>query len=209
NEHVVQHIAIGYLSEHEEITKPDSLFRKILDTWNREQILDVISFFWSNQKYIGDEKEESKKIVEKVISFWKWIYENKYKIKLKEDISTDDKKILSAIGKLTIFLPHINEEYSQWLLLAAPYANEDFHSSFIVEYLDNFDDTQSIGYVGKICLKMLEHFIADFRQEHIRSIVEKLYNNGQKDDADTICNTYGMKGYEFLRDLYEQYNRPA
>jgi hypothetical protein len=208
NEHLVQHIALGYLLGKEDINNTEGLFRKILDAWNREQILNVVSFFWSNQKYIGNEKEESKKIVDKIISCWKWIYDNKYKTKLKEDISADDKKILSAIGKLTIFLPHINEEYSQWLLLAAPYANEDFHSSFTIEYLDKFDDTQSIGYVGKIFLKMLEHFITDFRQEHIRSIVEKLYNNGQKDDADTTCNTYGMKGYEFLRDLYEKYNRP-
>jgi hypothetical protein len=169
--------------------------------------LDVVSFFWSNQKYIGDEKEESKKIVDKIISCWKWIYDNKYKTKLKEDISADDKKILSTLGKLTIFLPHINEEYSQWLLLAVPYANEGFYSSFIIEYLDKFDDTQSIGYAGKIFLKMLEHFITDFRQEHIRSIVEKLYTNKFKEDADNICNIYGMKGYEFLRDLYEKYNK--
>ena len=207
NEHLVQHIALGYLLGNEDINKPESLFRKVLDFWRREQILDVISFFWSNQRYIEDEKEESKKIVDKIISCWKWIYNNKYKAKLKEDISADDRRILSSIGKLTIFLPHINEEYSQWLLLVAPFANEDYHSSLIIEYLDKFDDPESIGYVGKIFLKMLAHFITDFRQENIRSIVEKLYTNKFKEDADSICNIYGMKGYEFLRDLYEKYNK--
>lgn len=204
NEHLVQHIAIGYLSEHEEITKPGCLFRNVLDNWDPDQILAVVSFFWSNQKHIGDEKEESMKIVDRIISCWKWVYDNVYKNKV--DINDDDKKILSSIAKLTIFLPRINEEYSQWLLVAAPFANENYNSSFFIEYLDKFDDPESIQYVGKIFLKMLKHFIADFIQEHIRSIVEKLYNNGQKDDADTICDTYGMKGYDFLRDLYEKYN---
>ncbi|MBI4848180.1 MAG: toll/interleukin-1 receptor domain-containing protein [Nitrospirae bacterium] len=207
NEHLAQHIALEYLLGKEDVNNPESLFRKVLNAWNREQILDVVSFLWSQQKYIEDEKEESRKIVDKIISCWKWIYDNRYKTKPETDIGADDKKILSALGKLTIFLPHINAEYSRWLLLAAPYINENYHSSFIIEYLDKFDDPKSIGYVGKIFLKMLEHFIADFRQEHIRSIVEKLYINQNKEDADNICNIYGMKGYEFLRGLYEKYNK--
>jgi len=206
NQHLVQHVALGYLLGQKDIGNPESLIRKVLDAWKTNQFLDILSFFWSQQKYIDDNKEESKEIVEKIISCWRWIYDNGYKTKSKEELGADDKKILSAIGKLTIFLPYINEEYSQWLLLAAPFANEDYHSSFVIEYLDKFDDPESISYVGKIFLKMLENFITDFRQEHILSIVEKLYKNSQKDDADTICNIYGMKGYEFLRDLYEKNN---
>ena len=135
-----------------------------------------------------------------------WIYDNKYMAKQMGDIRTDDKKILSVIGKLTIFLPHINEEYSQWLLLAAPYTNENYNSSFFVEYLNKFDDPQSSVYLGKIFIKILEHYIPYFREENIQSIVEKLYKHGQKDDADKICNIYGMNSYEFLRDLYEKKN---
>ncbi len=206
NERLVQHIALGYLLEQEDINNPESLFRKVLDAWDPEQILNIVSFFWSDQKYIGDEKEESKKIVDKIIFFWKWVYSNKCKEKSEADITDDDKKIQSDLARLTVFLPGINEEYSKWLMLATPYANENYNSSFFVEYLDKFDDAESIGHVGKIFLKMLKHFIPDFRQEHIRSIVEKLYKNDYKDDADKICNIYGMKGDEFLRDLYERYN---
>lgn len=207
NEHLIQHIVLEYLLGKDDINNPESLFRDVLAVWNREQILDVVSFFGSHQKYIWDNTKESKEIVDKIISCWRWMYDNKYKTKPTEGISADDKKILSALGKLTIFLPHINEEYLQWLLLVAPFASEDYHSSLIIEYLDKFDDPESIGYVGKIFLKMLENFITDFRQENIRSIVEKLYTNKFKEDADNICNIYGMKGYEFLRDLYEKYNK--
>lgn len=208
NEHLVQHLALEYLRGKEDINNPESLLRKVLDAWNMGKILDVINFFWSNQKHFEDGKTKSQKNVGKIINCWKWFYDNKYKTKLIEDISNDDKKILSVMGKLAIFLPHINEEYSQWLLLSAPYINENYNSSFFVEYLDKFNDSQSMVYTGKILLKMLEHSIPDFRQDHIRSIVDKLYNHGQKANADDICNIYGMNGYEFLRNTYEKYNRP-
>jgi len=206
NEHLVQHIALGYLLGNEDINNPESLFRTILDAWNRDQILDVVSFFWSNQRYIEDEKEESQEIVDKIISCWKWIYDNKYQNIIESAITDDDRKILSKIARLTVFLPEINEEYSKWLILAAPFANESYNSSFFVEYLNKFNDPESLNYVGKIFLKMLNYFLPDYPYENIKSIVEKLYVNKYKDDADQICNIYGMESSDILRDLYDKYN---
>ena len=53
---------------------------------------------------------------------------------------------------------------------------------------------------------MLEKFTPDFDQKHIRSIVEFLYDAAPTDKAKTICNTYGSRGAEFLRDIYEKYS---
>ena len=38
------------------------------------------------------------------------------------------------------------------------------------------------------------------------SIIEFLYNAGAQENADKICNIYGSRGNEFLRDIYEKYN---
>jgi hypothetical protein len=65
---------------------------------------------------------------------------------------------------------------------------------------------QQTKYIGEIYLKMLEKITPDFDKKHIRSTVEFLYNTGTQEDADKICNIYGSRGYEFLRDLYEKYN---
>jgi len=209
NEHLVQHIALGYSFDFEkkDVKNTGSLFRKVLVDGTTQQLLDIVSFFWSHQKYIGDKKEESRKIIDRIISFWKWVYDNRYSNKT--EITDDDKKIQSAFAGLTAFLPGINEEYSKWLMFAAPYANENYNSSFFIEYLDKFNDPTSISYTGKIFLKMLAHFIPDFDKEHIRSIVEKLYVHKYQKDAKDICEIYGRKGagYEFLRDLYEKYNK--
>ncbi len=55
---------------------------------------------------------------------------------------------------------------------------------------------------------MLSIFIPDFDQQHIRSIVEFLYevkDEETTDSANKICNLYGRRGKEFLRDIYEKY----
>jgi len=34
-----------------------------------------------------------------------------------------------------------------------------------------------------------------------------LYNSNASDSANKICNIYGSRGYEFLRDIYEKHNK--
>ncbi|HDH00927.1 MAG TPA: hypothetical protein ENG80_03860 [Nitrospirae bacterium] len=209
NEHLVQHIVLGYLLgfDKRDLDNTESLIRKVLDGWKPTQILDIVSFLWSQQKYLREEPEGDKKIIEKIILIWRWIYENKYKDRSKADITEDDKGILSVLGRLTVFLPQIDEEYSMWLLLSVPYVKMR-GSSFVIKSLNKFDDAGSVGYVGKIFLKMLEYFIPDFDKKHIRSIVEKLYQYAQNDSANAICETYGKKNQDdFLRDLWEKNNK--
>ena len=208
NQHLIQHISLGYLFEYKKFDDPENLFKKVLETWNTEHILYITDFFWSQQRYLKEGSEKDEKIIEKIIFLWRWIYENQYKNKSEIAITDDnDKKILSSLARLTIYLDSINDESSNWLMLSAPFAKENHNSSFFIECLDKFSDPTSISYIGKIYLKMLDHFMPDFDEKHIRSIVEKLYANGPKDAADNICNTYGMKGNDFLRDLYDKYNK--
>ena len=48
--------------------------------------------------------------------------------------------------------------------------------------------------------------ITTYREEDIKSLVEKIYKYGKKTEADEICNTYGSRGIDFLRDIYEKCN---
>ena len=208
NEHLAQHITLGYILGYDPrgLDESETLIRKELDTWKPEQILDIVSFLWSQQRYLKEDQEGDREVVKKIITLWKWIYDNKYKDKSKDDMTDNDKKIQSSLSQLTVFLPSITEEYSEWLLYAAPYAEENRNVSFFIEFLDKYDDPDSIKYVGQIYLKMLASSTPSFNKEHIRSIVEKLYKHDCKDQADEICNTYGMRGMDFLRDLYEENN---
>ena len=54
---------------------------------------------------------------------------------------------------------------------------------------------------------MLLAITPDYDQEHIISIVNKIYQLGDESEADKICNVYGSRGYEFLRPIYEGYHK--
>ncbi|HAW49991.1 TPA: hypothetical protein DCX16_03465 [bacterium] len=216
SERLVQHICIGYLRGIEDINDSNSLFRKLLDKLDTSQIKEIIDFFWmqrrSEQEQGSPVEDKERLIIEnKIVGFWRWIYENKYKDKEAMSLSDDDKKILSTLTKLTVFLPEINSENFNWLIISAPYADLNFDSSFFIEYLNQLKDEGDVkeirDYIGKIFLEILEGLTPDFREEDIQSIVEFLYKSKNKEDANKICDIYGRRGHEFLRQLYEQYNK--
>jgi hypothetical protein len=208
-EHLIQHICIGYFRDHEKLDEPDSLFRKIIDAWKHDQIKEIIGFFWMQRDYLVESSDENQKIKKEIIEFWKLLYE-RYKGKDENSLSHEDKQILSSASKLAVFLPQINTESYKWLMSSAPYVHENFNSSFFIKYLDELknkgDSKEPAKYIGEIYLKMLEKITPDFDKKHIRSIIEFLYNSGAQENANKICNIYGSRGPEFLRDIYEKYN---
>ena len=215
SEKLVQHICLVYLQGVEEINDENGLFRKILDKWNLLQIKEIISWFWMQRDLlVGSIKEKKEteetvrfeKMRERIVDFWRWIYENRYKEK--QQFDEEDKEILSNLSKLTVFLENIDCDNYEWLKLSAPYIHSDFNVPFFIKYLDNLKDKdKNTGkYVGKIFLEILKNSTPDYDQKDIRSIVEYLYISDLKNYADDICDKYAKKGFEFLRDIYEKYH---
>jgi vacuolar-type H+-ATPase subunit H len=198
-----------YLRDHEKLDDPSSLFQKIIDARKPDQIREIIGFFWMQRDILTESSEENEKMREKIIEFWRQLYKN-YKGKNEKSLTQEDKKILSEASKLTIILPQIDSESYEWLMLSAPYVHEDFNSSFFIEYLDELkdkgDSKETAKYIGDIYLAMLAKSTPDFDEKHIRSTIEFVYNAGGKGKANKICNIYGSRGQEFLRDIYKRNN---
>ena len=115
---------------------------------------------------------------------------------------------MSDLSRLTCLLEEINDENSKWLLQLAPYVGEDFSSPFFIESLPPLvKDADSGKYAGAIYLEMLSAITPDFPKEEIQSLIETLYEFNNKDDANKICNIYGSRGHEFLREIYEKHNK--
>jgi hypothetical protein len=208
-EQFIQHICIGYLRDREKLDDPSSLFKRIIDAWQPDEIKEIIGFFWTQRHYLEGGSDENERTKEKIIGFWRKIYE-RYKAKDEKCLSQEDMKILSSVSRLAVFLPGIVAESNEWLMLSAMYVHEDFNSTFFIEYLDKIkdkgDSKQAAEYIGAIYLGMLQKTTPDYDKKHIRSIIEFLYNSGAQAIADDISNTYGRRGYEFLRDIYEKYS---
>lgn len=212
SERVVQHICFAYLQGIEKIKDEDGLFKKILDRWDLFQIREAIGWFWMQRDFIMEpikDKKQTEEIVriekmrELIIGFWRWVYQNKYKEK--EQLKEEDKEILSELSKLAVFLEKIDAENCKWLSLSALYIHVDFNTPFFLKYLDNLKDKDKDAgrYVVKIFLEILKNSTPDYDEKDIRSIVEYLCDSDFKKSAKEICDTYGKRGYEFLRDIYE------
>ena len=215
---LVSHIAFGYLYYKECLKENNadgepSLFWKMLteagalgksDRW-----LEIAGFFWSQgegtlrkEKKDGEGKS-SEEIKKKILEFWHWTY-NQQEL-AKENLGDEYNSFLERIAKLTILLDAINEENEKWLLLCAPHVARQYDEMFLIEYLTKFEDTESIKRIGKIFLKVLENTTPTFRQENIELIVRRIYNKGDQNDAEAICNTiYGMRGIHFLEPMWEE-----
>jgi hypothetical protein len=209
--HLTQHICIEYLNEDLDINDRNSLFNKILSKWDKKHIKSIINYFWmledspSNKKRSEIDTKDLIKRKGKIISFWRWVDENKFKGKKGKNLSNESKEIASDLSKLMVFLPEINDKNLKWLLLSATYIHTGFNSPGFIKYLDFLKDkNDSVKYVGKIFIKILDNYTPDYNQEHIRGIVDYLYKNDYQEEADEICDHYALRGYEFLRDIYEK-----
>lgn len=207
---LIAHISIAYLHGEESLKSP-SLFYEIVKDLNPHYIVEIINFFWR----IGGDEEKIENYRDKVLDFWRYIY-GELKRKINNDALTrQDKEILSELSKLIIFLPSITEEYKEWLLSTALYVDIGYNTIIFFDYLDNLKDrgdrNKSAQYIEEIFRKIIEEYgdkklLPDYPKEHIKSIVEFLYNIPEtKEYARKICNIYARRKSPFLKEIYERH----
>jgi hypothetical protein len=192
-EQVIQNICVAYLRGLEDLN--EGLFADLVREWRENDISEIIRFFWMLRK--EDLKAQTRDVI---LNFWRQSYQ---KIKRREEANCE---ILSDLNLLTAFLTDFSDEQKEWLLQAAPYVDERHNSSFFLEYLDGLAYTNPAA-VAEIMIKILTRTAPWYKEESIRSIVEKLYKAGEKAKANEICDAYARKGnYDLLRDLHGKYN---
>jgi hypothetical protein len=192
---IIQNITVGYLRAYERLTGEKSLFAEILKQWRQTDISEVVSFFWM----LRDARPKIK-TQKRILDFWKWCYK---KIDGNEE---SNRKILSDLNLLTVFLKAISKEHKEWLFQSAPYVDEAHHSSFFLEYMDRLVN-HNPREIAEVYLKMLTGTVPTYKESDVRSIVKKLYESGLTQQANAISNEYARRGLpELLRDLFDQNN---
>lgn len=204
---LINHICYGYLVGWDNLDEPDCLVQKLLNLWDSEKIIGVIDNFWGQREYLRFESEGNRKIREKILNVWALIYN---KLQGKEDLNQDEQEIASSTALLADILERLDDKTCNWLTMAAKYVHLDFNAPHFIEYLNRLkekgDPKIISSYLAKIFLTMLETFTPDYDCQHIQQIVEFLYNNGQDENANKICEKYGREGYSFLQDIWKDHN---
>ena len=190
-EHLVQHVCISYLSEWEELENSDSLINILLKRENPAELKEICRFI------NGADKD---KIV-RVRALWD---------SLVGILKKDERKfrmVISDLSRWISLVDDIDEDVFVWLRFSAGHVEANYNAYFFIEHLNRLVAENSMK-VSDLMIDMLNSGIyPDFDLLHIKNIVETLYEKGIKEKADRICNIYMANRLNFLRDIYEKYNK--
>lgn len=206
----IHHITIGFIHDLENLSNT-SLFGILLTKAENERNYSQIDYVVMSLYSLKNSSLDMK-IKNRIIKFWKYLYN---KLKKKTNLNDSEKNVLSSLSNLTIYLNEINGDNSDMILLSATYLNNNyFNSSSLIESLDKLKDKGNVEIagenIGKILLEIANSSIPVFQEKRISSIVKYLYsesNEKLKNVANKICIFYAQKGFLFLKDIYESYNK--
>lgn len=199
DEHIVeklaQHIAIGYIYNLENLHDKNSLISQLIENGNRKQLLAIISFFWMIREDINVEI--------KIKPLWKVIFN-----KLKDNLEvSENQEVISKFIEWLAIIDEIDDEIFEWLKPAIRYSSKYSSTIFLSENLLKHV-SKAPRRVGELYIEMLNNNIyLDYKIDDIKKTIRILYEKGEKDLAVRICNLYGVRGFDFLVDIYFEYNR--
>jgi hypothetical protein len=187
---VIAHICIAYAEGWELIDDEDSLIDTILK--KNETHDKIIHFFNANSKNLKSEYKS------KVKSLWKILF----------DINKGSNNAI--VGKLTdwlVIFDELDEELYLWSKEGASHIKPYWETHGFIKNLAKFaeKEPQKTGELFWALIKDTEH-VPDYKKEDIINIIKTLYQKGEKEMANRICNKFGEKGNDFLRETYELNN---
>jgi hypothetical protein len=95
-----------------------------------------------------------------------------------------------------------------WLQISATAFDDNWTSGTFIQYLRKHV-SKTPAFVGDLYLKMLNAgTYPHYKTEDIKAIVQALYDAGEKDTANKICNIYFSKGFELLKEIFQLNNIP-
>ena len=198
---LIEHVCIGWIEDQETLDDKNSLIYQLINSDNPKFLSEMVHFFWKQQDDTSD------KVKSKVRQAWRTLIE----FLSQKSAEAEYREILGSLSGWLGLIDRIDAEALKWLKLSAKYVERGFDSASFVEALREHV-TQTPKEVGEIYLEMLNNKIyPDYPPTDIQEIVRILYNQGDKEEADEICNLYAAAGadakviFDFLRPLYEEY----
>lgn len=193
-ERLTQHICIGYLEGWEEIEKSDSLITQIINNGDHKHLSEIVRFF--------SHHEVELRYNPKVKPLWKQLFNH---LNTKVGSNKDYEPILADLSRWIDLINEIDEEICEWLKISVKY-HTHFSDIVFKNYVRHIQKTPK--YVGEIYLEVARNnLIAPYYTEDVKGLVRSLYEHNEFQSADKICNLYAERGYDFLKDIFVEFNK--
>lgn len=193
-----------------EIVGEDNLVTKLLSSSSAEMVSDFVSFLW----YIHDKVEfidpnERKSFKDQVLKVWRMIL-----LRFQNSNDAKEREAIFSCHHLDSYVEQLEETSFALIMETVPYLKESYQAHDLIEFLN---EKKSVGdslavaiMIGKIFTQILLVSKPDYPEDAIREIVEFLYNqmnDETKTYADHICEEYARAGNQFLKELFNRFNK--
>ena len=202
---IIRHIVAFYFWGFEDLEK-EGLFSMLINKGNHTNILELINFVWRQQGYLRSLNRGEVKNFETIIfNLWNFLasrYENAK--------GEEEQKVLAGLSNLVVFVPELNDAYTNLVLKSSGITDKHFHSHYLIENLiklkDRGESNETAKHVGVILNSIqFAPYFSSIDNKHIIDLVVFLYENRQKQIADEFCNKMAKQGHEFLIEIHNKY----
>jgi len=194
HEVALQFLAIGYLNGLDRLDEANGLIASLIRECDVEKIRHLLWVFWTlrGSGALGDHKD-------RIIDLWEAVLQ-----RIADDKSAY-KRVLSRLNLLAVFIDNIDGRVETLWKDAAAYAEVDFNGTTLVEEMARLSEAFPAA-IGRIFLSALTNSVPTYDPKHIQECVRHLYERGEKDLADQICEKYERAGHgEIVRSIYRTY----
>ncbi|KIA92272.1 hypothetical protein OC25_17730 [Pedobacter kyungheensis] len=196
---ILRHFLAFYFWDYETDFKQTFLF-EVLSKAESKLLEDTITLLLTQHKAIEQEPEPRRSsLTEKVITTWRFII-----LRFTETDTINDQRVARNIIHLMDYIQVLDDDSVQLIQDTLKGFSDDITTVSLMADLLKWKDTSPAHHVAT--LANLITFRNYFQHDKLTSLVEYLYQSGQKETADKIVNTLMVSGQEFLRPLYDKYH---
>ena len=194
DEKIVQNIAIAYLVGIEELGDQNGLLRHLLRRRKLSELSQLVWFFWTMRKDGEDED-----VRRKVFELWPHIL-------AALDLDTrDGRKLASRLCDWTVFVQEVDQTNKALILSVAPFAEEDYHSSELLETIARISERQP-NEAHEIWMRLLETAQPDFPMEAVRQALGNILHHGDDGprQAKAVVSRYIAAGHDGVQAVWRE-----
>lgn len=195
----VRHLMRYYIRRTDKLDAPNSLLKLLLKNRDINWLVQVIHYFRNDGDRYGIIPLQEKQI--------RFLWRRIHKLIRRNIQKAGFKDLASSLSHWVGYLSELDIEAQQWLNLIVAYSQQqDIRSllDHLYKFVDRFPLVVTAA-VMKISQRKTD-FDSYYSLEKLPMIVDVLYKNEYRQQADSICNEFGRRGSNLLADVYLKYN---
>lgn len=199
---IIPQLLIFYFASIENLYE-EGLFPLFLNNIKSSELIDLVRYITYNYESILDVTDGNTEMTQsKIYDLWKMIPDKTHILSDK-----DKNEVMVKLIEWLQYVELLNEDFTFLILKSVPHIDTYYNISHLVENLtrlmDNGGKYDNSQYISRI-LKLLtfKYYISNTNKAHLATLVNFIYQWGEKIDADEICNIVAKNGHDFLHDTY-------